>query len=79
MNVSVKDEGYWIADPFDQIFIASSTFPVFQDLFHFVHFQWSDIIFSLDLVFLIRMEQCGMEDFVDLPRLWKFQLVSDRS
>jgi hypothetical protein len=54
-------------------------FPVLQDLFHFIHFfsffyvwQWSDMIFSIDLVFSIRMEQCGMEDFVDSPRLQEF-------
>jgi hypothetical protein len=78
--------GYRIADPFDQIFIASSTFPVFQDLFHFIYFfsffyvwRWSDIIFSINLVFSIRSEQCSMEDLVDLPRFWQFQLVSYRS
>jgi hypothetical protein len=75
--------GYWIANPFDQIFIALSMFPVLQDLFHFVHFftffyvwWWLDIIFFINLVLSIRMEQCSMEDFVDLPRFQKFQLVS---
>jgi hypothetical protein len=70
--------GYQIADPFDQVFIASSMFPVLQNLLHFVHFLsfcvwwWLDIILSIDLIFSIRTEQCGMEDFVDLPRLQEF-------
>jgi hypothetical protein len=77
---------YWIADPFDQIFIALSTFPMFQDLFHFIYFfsffyvwWWSDIIFSINLIFLIRLEQCSMQDLVDSPRFQQFQLVSYRS
>jgi hypothetical protein len=78
--------GYWIADPFDQIFIASSTFPVLQDLFHFIYFfsffyvwWWSDIIFSINLVFSIRSEQCSMEDLVNSPRFQEFQLIGYRS
>jgi hypothetical protein len=71
--------GYWIANQFDQVFIALSTFPVFQDLLYSIHlfsffyvWQWSDIVFSIELVLLISMEQCGMEDFVDLPRFQEF-------
>jgi hypothetical protein len=37
------------------------------------------LIFSIDLIFLIRMEQCGMKDFVDSPRLQEFQLISNWS
>jgi hypothetical protein len=76
---------YQIADSFDQVFIALSMFPVLQDLLHFVHFSffyiwwWSEIALFIDLVFLIRTEQCGIEDFVDSPRFWEFQLVSNQS
>jgi hypothetical protein len=50
-------------------------FPVLQDLLHFIHFfsffyvwWWSDIIFFINLVFSIKIEQCGMEDLVDSPK-----------
>jgi hypothetical protein len=56
---------------------------VLQDLFHFIYFfsffyvwQWSDIIFSTNLVFSIRPEQSSIEDLVDSPRFWQFQLIS---
>ena len=71
-----------VSFPFDKILITMSLLVMFDYCFNFVNFLFfqkfwwrSGIVFAMSFGFKVRFEQYHMENIVDFPVFWEFQLV----